>query len=228
MPVIIAIDGPAGAGKSTVTRRVALALNLTYLDTGAMYRAVAWKALRESVSLEDADALAQLAQQLEIRFAPLTPDGQQQVYGDGEEVTEAIRTPAVSDATSRIAALAPVRRVVVEHQRRIAREAERGVILEGRDIGTVVFPQAELKVFLTASPEERARRRVAELQARGIPCDFAEVLAGQRERDERDSHRADSPLAAAEDAVLLPTDQLDVGDVVARIVALARERLPAL
>src|SRR5207249_303021 len=144
--------------------------------------------------------------------------GTQAVTLDGQEVTAAIRLPEVSALTSRISALPAVRRVVVEQQRRIGRNAMEGVVLEGRDIGTVVFPEAQLKIFLTASPEERARRRVAELQAKGLPVDYARTLAEQKERDARDSQRADSPLAQASDAFVLDTDGLSIEEVVTKIL----------
>ena len=224
MPFTIAIDGPAGAGKSTVARRVAAALHLTYIDTGAMYRAVAWKALQTGIDLADGDALAALSRNLPIRLSPLTPDMRQQVWAGDVEVTTEIRTPEVSRATSVISAFPAVRRVIAEQQREMGRSDLRGVTLEGRDIGTVVFPDAPLKIFLTASPEERARRRVQELQAKGMPVEYAQVLADQRERDARDSQRADSPLAAAPDAVLLNTDALSIDEVVAQILDLARAR----
>ncbi len=218
MPLTIAIDGPAGAGKSTVARRVASALRLTYIDTGAMYRAVAWKALQTSVSTTDANALAMLAQNLKLQFSALTPDMQQTVQVDGADVTTAIRTPQVSSLTSAISAFPAVRRVIVEQQRALGQSDARGVVLEGRDIGTVVFPNAELKIFLTASDEERARRRVEELQAKGMVVDYAQTLAEQRERDARDSHRANSPLTPAPDAIILNTDGLSIEDVVTRIL----------
>jgi cytidylate kinase len=224
MPLIVAIDGPAGAGKSTVARRVAAALGLTYLDTGAMYRAVAWKGLRSGVDVTDAEALAALAQSIELQFSPLTPDGRQMVRVDDEEATEAIRTPEVSNLTSAISAFPAVRRVIVAQQQRIGQQDARGVVLEGRDIGTVVFPQAQVKVFLTASPEERARRRTAELHAHGQPADYAQVLADQIARDTRDSQRSDSPLVAAPDAVQIATDGLTINEVVERVLALCRQR----
>ncbi len=224
MTVIIAIDGPAGAGKSTVARQVAAALGYTYLDTGAMYRSVAWKALQAAADLSHEEAMEEIARKVTIRFTPLSPEGRQQVFADEEEVTHAIRTPEVSELTSRISAFPTVRRIVVEQQRRMGETAEQGVVLEGRDIGTVVFPNAQLKIFLTASPEERARRRVEELKVRGIETDFAQTLAEQIARDTRDTHRPDSPLAAAEDAVSLTTDGLSIPEVVSHILRLHRER----
>ncbi|MCW3054632.1 MAG: cytidylate kinase [Chthonomonadales bacterium] len=225
MTIIIAIDGPAGAGKSTVARQVAAALGYTYLDTGAMYRSVAWKALRSEADHTREEAMEEVARNLDIRFTPLTSDGLQQVFADDDEVTADIRTPEVSDLTSRISAFPAVRRIVVEQQRRMGETAERGVVLEGRDIGTVVFPNAHLKIFLTASPEERARRRVKDLRGRGIEADYAQTLADQIARDTRDTHRNDSPLAAALDAVALSTDGLTIPEVVERILTLHRTRM---
>ncbi len=225
--VIIAIDGPAGAGKSTVARQVAAALGYTYLDTGAMYRSVAWKALRTAADPASEEAMEEVARCLAIRFTPLTPDGKQQVFADDDDVTAEIRTPEVADLTSRISAFPSVRRIVVEQQRQMGATAERGVVLEGRDIGTVVFPEAPLKIFLTASPEERARRRVADLRARGMEADYAQTLADQIARDTRDTHRPDSPLAAASDAFSLSTDGLTITEVVERILALHGERTEA-
>ncbi len=223
LTVIIAIDGPAGAGKSTVARQVAASLGYTYLDTGAMYRSVAWKAISASVDLAVEQALEDIARQLNIRFTALTSDGKQQVFADDEEVTDAIRTPEVSELTSRISAFPAVRRVVVEQQRRMGQMAGKGVVLEGRDIGTVVFPNAHLKIFLTASPEERARRRFDELQSRGLAADFAQTLAEQIARDSRDTYRPDSPLVAADDAVQLSTDGLSIPQVVTHILGLHKQ-----
>lgn len=224
MPFTIAIDGPAGAGKSTVAKRVAAELHLTYIDTGAMYRAVAWKALQTGIDLAEAAALAELAHNLPIRLSPLTPDLRQQVWAGDRDVTAEIRTPEVSRVTSVISAFPAVRRVIAHQQQQMGKSNLRGVVLEGRDIGTVVFPDAPLKIFLTATPEERARRRVKELQAKGMQVEYAQILADQRERDARDSQRADSPLVAADDAVLLNTDALSIDEVVSQILTLARSR----
>lgn len=224
MPFQIAIDGPAGAGKSTVARRVSRELGFTYLDTGAMYRSLAWKALRHGIDPDDVGALEAEARRMIIEFSPLRDDGTQQVCVDGEDVTAAIRTPEVSSLTSRISAIAPVRAIVVDQQRRIAQAAALGVVLEGRDIGTVVFPNAALKIFLTASPGERARGRVEELRRGGVEADPDRTLAEMIERDERDSSRATSPLTMAEDAVPVNTDGIDADGVVAKILALWRER----
>jgi cytidylate kinase len=218
--MVIAIDGPAGAGKSTVARQAALALGYDYLDTGAMYRAVAWRGWQNGIAETDEAELAAIAETIELRFGPLAEDGSQRVYVGQEDVTEAIRVPEVSRLVSPVSAHPAVRRALVGRQREIGRQAERGVVLEGRDIGTVVFPDAPLKVFLTATPEERARRRHAELEARGLTADFAAVFAEQNIRDTRDSQRADSPLKPAPDAVEIVTDGLTVEDVVTKIVSL--------
>jgi cytidylate kinase len=161
-----------------------------------------------------------LAQGLSLQFSPLSEEGTQHLHVNGTDVTAAIRTPEVSSLTSRISAVPDVRRVVVEQQRRMGDTAEKGVVLEGRDIGTVVFPQAQLKIFLTASPEERARRRTEELLARGVTVEYTAILQDQIERDLRDSSRADSPLAAAPDAVRVNTDGLPLPEVVERILTL--------
>jgi CMP/dCMP kinase len=209
--MVIAIDGPAGAGKSTVARAVAAALGFTYLDSGAMYRCVALVALECGADLDDGDAMAVLARSLRIEL-----DGDR-VGLDGRDVSAAIRAPKVTEAASRVSVHAGVREAMVERQRRLI-EAGR-YVAEGRDIGTVVSPEAPLKVFLTASAEERARRRAIQTGE-----DEAAVLAAQQERDERDVTREHSALRAAPDAVELDTTGLEPKQVVARIVDLAHER----
>lgn len=201
--MLIAIDGPAGAGKSTVARRVADALEFTYLDSGAMYRSVALVAARRGREP------AEIAGSLHLGLGD-------RVTVDGCDVTEAIRTPEISEAASRAAADPAVRRAMIAEQRRIVSSGN--WVAEGRDIGTVVAPDAAVKVFLTASPDERARRR-----ARQTGADPAAVLAEQAERDERDQTRAHSPLVAAPGAVVLDTTGLDVDEVVARILKLVRQ-----
>jgi CMP/dCMP kinase len=209
--MVIAIDGPAGAGKSTVARGVAEALGFTYLDSGAMYRTVALAALRRAVDVDDGEALAALADGLTIELA----DGR--VRLDGEDVSAAIREPEVTEAASRVSVHPGVRASMVTRQRALI---DRGrYVAEGRDIGTVVSPDSPLKVFLTASPDERARRRAAQTGA-----DRAEVLSAQIERDARDSERALGALRTADDAVEIDTTGLDADQVIARVVELARER----
>lgn len=209
---VVAIDGPAGAGKSTVARLLADRLGYIYLDSGAMYRCVALLALRGAVAPELATPLAEAA---EILFDPAGIGEPQRVLLGGEDVTRAIRTPEVSQLASKVAAVPGVRAALVRLQQTLG--AGGGVVMEGRDIGTVVFPHAELKVFLTASPEERARRRFAELEARGEIIDFETVLAEQRERDERDQTRETSPLKAAADAITLLTDGRTIEEIVVEL-----------
>jgi cytidylate kinase len=219
-PLIIAIDGPAGAGKSTAARRVAQRLHYLYLDTGAMYRAVALKALKEGISPADAAAMARVAAEAKIRLT--TQDGEGQVWLDDTEVTQEIRSPAVTEAASRVSTHPAVREALVQQQRRCA--ADGGVVMEGRDIGTVVFPHADLKVFLSASPAERARRRATELNAQGVSVSLEVVSQQMAERDARDSEREASPLTRAADAVLLDTDHLTIDEVVEKILECCRQR----
>jgi cytidylate kinase len=209
--MVIAIDGPAGAGKSTVARGVADALGFTYLDSGAMYRSVALAALRAGADLEDGDSLAALARGLDIQLEDA------RVSLDGEDVSGAIRSPEVAAAASHVSVHPGVREVMVTRQRALIDSGR--YVAEGRDIGTVVSPDAPLKVYLTASPEERARRRAAQSGA-----DPEDVLAAQVERDARDQERALGRLRQADDAVALDTTGLDVDQVIAQVVALARER----
>ena len=209
--MVIAIDGPAGAGKSTVARGVAGALGFTYLDSGAMYRCVAHAARGRGVDLDDGEALGELARNLTIELS----DGA--VRLDGRDVSEEIRAPEVSTAASRVSVHPQVRAALVSQQRELIGVGR--YVAEGRDIGTVVSPEAPLKVFLTASAEERARRRAAESGE-----DTGEVLAAIRARDERDTEREHGALRAAEDSVELDTTSLSAEEVVAAVVAMARER----
>jgi len=222
--VIIAIDGPAGAGKSTTARRVAERLGYPYLDTGAMYRALALALLRQDPTLDPERAREALAR-VQLRVA--WDNGRLRVFLDSEDVTEAIRTPEVSQAASRISAWPEVRARLLEEQRRIGRAWEQqygGVVLDGRDIGTVVFPEAEVKVFLVADPEERARRRQRELAERGQEVPLEQVLAEILQRDAQDQQRAVAPLRKADDAVELDTTSLSIDEQVQRVYELVRER----
>ena len=209
--MVIAIDGPAGAGKSTVARAVAAALDFTYLDSGAMYRCVALAALERGIDLDDPEQVGALAESLQIALKG------ERVALDGREVSAAIREPRVTEASSRVSVHRPVREAMVEGQRRLI--AAGRYVAEGRDIGTVVSPEAPLKVFLTASPEERARRRAVQTGE-----NEAAVLVAQRERDERDESREHSALRVADDAVEIDTTGLTLDEAVGRIVDLARER----
>jgi CMP/dCMP kinase len=214
----IAIDGPAGAGKSTVAKIVAKQLNLFYVDTGAMYRAIAYKALKKGVSIEDEVRVSQIAATAEV---VLDHSEERIVWCDGENVTQAIRYPEISRAVSIVAAYAGVRERLVELQRI---EADRGgVVMDGRDIGTHVLPEADLKIFLTATIEERARRRWIELENSGRTIPFLEVAHDMQKRDRLDTERAVSPLEPAQDAVILDTTGLSVEEIVTKIVALTQE-----
>ena len=208
---IIAIDGPAGAGKSTIARLVAERLGYVYIDTGAMYRAVAGKVIEKQIPMSDPDAIAAIARNLDIRF-----DAQGHVFADGDDVTEAIRSAQASRLSSTVGSIAGVRKRLVELQRKMAEQG--GVVMEGRDIGTVVFPDAEVKVFLTASAAERARRRFLELQEKGVPADLDQIAAEIRERDLRDSSRKHAPLKQAPDAVLIDTDGMSIEQAVEAVI----------
>ncbi len=223
----IAIDGPAGSGKSTVARRVAQMLGYLYLDSGAMYRALALKALRQQVTLDNEGALEELARGTHIELKSPTPEqeaagAKNRVFLDGEEVTPEIRTAEVAQAASRLAAIAGVRKVLVAEQQRAG--AGGGIVMEGRDIGTVVFPNAELKIFLDASPEVRAERRWKEHQEKGEAMALAQVVEEVRERDRRDRERKVSPLVRATDAVLVDNTAMDAEEIARLIVMLGRER----
>jgi len=213
-PIIVAIDGPAGTGKSTIARRVADRLGFVYVDTGAMYRAVALWALRLGVAMDDMHRLEQLAAAARIEFQP----GTRQVILNGDDVTQAIRDAEVSVASSKVSSVPGVRRALVARQREIA--AAVPVVMEGRDIGSVVFPEAQVKVFLDADPMERARRRAAETEGASLD-DVARAIA---ERDRRDSTRADSPLRQAPDAEFIDTTRMSLDEVEETVLRLVRHR----
>ncbi|NLM45634.1 MAG: (d)CMP kinase [Firmicutes bacterium] len=218
MKLRIAIDGPAGAGKSTAARAVARRLGLAYLDTGAMYRAVTLAALRRKVNLHDGKELEKLAASLDLAVKS-GRGGENIIYVDGEDVTEAIRTPEVNRHVSLVAKCPEVRRLMVEKQKEIGRAGN--VVMDGRDIGTNVMPDAEVKIFLTASLEERARRRLEELAVKGEKLDLKQMIAEITARDKIDSERECSPLRPAEDAVHLDTTNMTVEEVVDAIVNIA-------
>ncbi|HSD21383.1 MAG TPA: (d)CMP kinase [Anaeromyxobacter sp.] len=226
-PFIVAIDGPAGAGKSTAARRVASRLGFALVDTGAIYRTVALAATRRGIALDDDAALAALLPELEIHFSP-SPGGGQRVLLGEDDVSVEIRTPPISLGASKVSARPVVRAGLLDLQRRLACATEnRGAVLEGRDIGTVVFPDADAKFFLTASAEERAGRRHAELSAKGDSSSYDEVLADQRRRDKDDSERAIAPLRPAEDARIVDTSGVPLEAVVETLVAEVEARLAA-
>lgn len=219
-PLIIAIDGPAGVGKSTTSRRVARALDIPHIDTGAMYRAIGLAALRERIGTHDEPALRKLAERTRIDFVPGEPP---RVLLNGEDVSILIRTPEVSMAASDVSTVPGVRRVLVRLQQDLGHRA--GGVLEGRDIGTKVFPETPHKFFLTARPEVRAKRRCDELTAKGDKADFAAVLAATKARDEQDTTRVDSPLRHDETYSVIDTSDLTIDEVVHAIVERVRSPL---
>ncbi len=223
--VVITIDGPAGAGKSSVARRVAARLGLAFLDTGAMYRAVALAALRRGLDPADAAAVGELARGLRISFDWDTDPPHPML--DGVDVSQEIRDPRVSAAASKVAAIPAVRQVLVEAQRAIGRRHPR-LVTEGRDQGSVVFPQATVKFYLDASAQERARRRVADLKALGRDADEAQVIREILERDRRDSTRSDGPLICPDDALRVDSSDLTQEQVIRRLVELSRQKVPLL
>jgi CMP/dCMP kinase len=209
--MIIAIDGPSGAGKSTLGKMLAKKLGLLYLDTGAMYRAVALAVRRAEVPFRDIDRIAVIAENSEINLVGEPDD--LKVILDGDDVTTEIRTLESAQAASVVSTISEVRKIMVEHQRAIGLSAPNGCVLEGRDIGSVVFPDADIKFFLTAKPEARALRRYEEDKAKGRVSTYEQTLAEINERDERDVSREDSPLTISEDAVVIDTSELDLSEV---------------
>jgi len=222
-PSIIAIDGAAASGKSTIGSRLARRLGYTYFDTGVMYRAVTWAALQRELSIEDEVGVTGLAESLLIEVTPPTRDDGRQytVYANKQDVTWAIREPAVEEFVSEVSAYRGVRRALTEQQRRIA--AAGRMVMVGRDIGTVVLPDADLKLYIQASVEERARRRYQECQTRGENVSYDEVLTSMRRRDQFDSQRTYAPLRSADDAVIIDTDGLDFEEVMDRIELLLQD-----
>ncbi len=216
--LVVAIDGPAGAGKSTVAKLAAKELGYTYIDTGAMYRAVAWKTLQQKADVTDA-LILDVARDIDVRLAYQA--GVTQVFVDGQDITGEIRTPEVSHIVSQVAALGPVREKMVDLQRQMATEG--GVLMDGRDIATHVLPDADVKIFLTASIEERAQRRWKEMKEKGYDMSLEELQKDIAARDKADSEREISPLVQADDATLLDTTGLSIDEVVARILAMCSE-----
>jgi cytidylate kinase len=217
-PLIVAIDGPSGAGKGTVARELARRLNYKHLDTGAMYRAVAWKALKERVPLDDEQAVARIARLAALDVSPAS------VSIDGHDVTSAIRTPEIDRAAAAVSRLPDVRAALVTRQRKAGEHG--GIVMEGRDVGSVIFPDADVKIYLDASPEERARRRAAD-PAHGVSrsAAIAEVKHEMEARDRSDQTRPASPLVRADDAIPLDTTNLAIGDVVEKVMGIVRRKL---
>ncbi len=217
--VIVAIDGPAGAGKSTIARAVAARLGYIYIDTGAMYRAVALWAIETRIALDDSHKLDELARHAQIEFAA----GSSRILLNGADVTEAIRSAEVSEAASKVAALPGVRRAMVDEQRRMASDAS--VVMEGRDIGTVVFPEADVKIFLDAEPDVRAGRRTGELRDKGQSAELDSIARELSERDRRDRNRAEAPLMQAPDAVMVDSSGLTIEEVEETVLRIIRARV---
>ena len=218
----IAIDGPSGAGKSTLAKALAAELNFLYVDTGAIYRTVGLYVYRKGVNPQDEAAVSALFGEIEVDMA-YGDDGLQHMLLNGEDVTKAIREHAISDYASMVSAHPSVRAFLLEKQRDFARKYD--VIMDGRDIGTVVLPKAQFKIFLTASVEVRANRRYLELQSRGEQVDYDTVLSDMRQRDERDTNRPTAPLRQAEDAILVDTTALSLEESLSKLTALAKEKL---
>ena len=218
--VIVAIDGPAGAGKSSVAKAVARQTGMTFVDTGAIYRSLAFWAKEKNIALDDQNALAGLTEQLPIRFE--MSDSGQKVFLGPREVTNAIRSPEVSLWASEVSQFPKVRDGLLALQRRMG-ENPAGAVLEGRDIGTVVFPSAQVKIFLTADPKERARRRVEQLAEKGTVVSLEEVMQEMEDRDKRDQERSTAPLVKADDAMAIDSTKVSMEEVIAQIVAMVGE-----
>ena len=218
----IAIDGPAGAGKSTLARKAAGELGFLYVDTGAIYRTVALKVCRAGADPGSPEQVVPLLEGLDLRM-DYGPDGAQRMYLEGEDISQAIRASEVSGWASKVSAIPEVRAFLLDFQRRQAREHD--VVMDGRDIGTVVLPRADVKIFLTAAPEARARRRLLELEQRGQRADFDAVLSEILRRDEQDSTRSIAPLRQAEDAAVLDTTELNLEESLRALLSLVKERI---
>ena len=218
MAFIVAIDGPAGAGKGTITKLVGEKLNLLNVDTGAMYRCIALKMARENIKLDELDRIEEILKNVDINL--INKDGNVNVFLDGEDVTNEIRTEEISKFVSPVSAIKIIRENMVKLQRKFGEEKD--IIMEGRDIGTEVFPNADVKIYLDATPEERARRRVLQNQEKGIEGEYEEILKQIKIRDERDSTREISPLKRAEDAILVDSTNMTIEEVVEEVIRIVR------
>lgn len=220
---VITIDGASGTGKGTVTHVIAKQLNWRLLDSGALYRVLALAAQKHGVSLDNEPALQVLAEHLDVQFVAVDPSDPPHILLEGQNVTEVIRTEKMGNAASKVAALPGVRKALLSRQR--AFRDQPGLVTDGRDMGTIVFPDADLKIFLTASPEERAKRRFKQLKEKGINVNLSDLVEELRERDKRDKERAVAPLKPADDAICIDTDQLTIEQVVDRILSEAKKIL---
>ncbi len=220
--MIIAIDGPSGAGKSTLGKMLAKNLNLLYLDTGAMYRAVGLAVLSNNLSFDDTAEIAEIAENSKIEL--IGEPENLQIFLDGKDVSADIRTNEIGQAASIVSGISEVRKILVEHQRTLGENSANGAVLDGRDIGSVVFPNADIKFFLTAKPEARARRRFEEDSAKGFETTYEQTLHEINMRDERDVSRSDSPLMIAEDAIVIDTSELNLSEVFEQMLAVVREK----
>ncbi len=223
MQNIVTIDGPSGVGKSSVSRKIASATGFIYLDTGAMYRGVGWYFLQKKVPLDDAKVIAEKLADLELKLLPaIDEESDVGVLANGENISEAIRTPEMAMIASKVSAVPVVREILTQIQRSYGDMGD--IVAEGRDTGTVVFPKAAFKFFLDAEPEERAKRRVMQLQARGVDADFKQILAMTLERDKNDSERAIAPLVQAQDAVRIDTTEITAQQVVEKILQIIKNK----
>jgi cytidylate kinase len=220
--MIIAIDGPSGAGKSTLGKMLAKKLNLLYLDTGAMYRGVGLAVLEKGVSFEDTPRVAEIAENSEIKLVGEPED--LQIFLDGKDVSADIRTNEVGQAASIVSTISEVRKILVEHQRNLGKNSPAGAVLDGRDIGSVVFPNADIKFFLTAKPEARAQRRYEEDLLKGRAVSYEQTFKEIKERDERDVSREDSPLTISDDAIVIDTSELNLTEVFEQMLAIINEK----